>query len=146
MGRLERRLVLLTRGASDAPERQQTLRRTLAWSYDLLPAGEQALFRQLAVFAGGCTVDAVEVICQIGHEPAPDVLTRLATLVDKNVLRSDEKTDGEPRLQMLETVREHALEQLLVSGEEARLRRQHAHYYLSKAEEAPEAPGAVWEA
>jgi predicted ATPase/transcriptional regulator with XRE-family HTH domain len=132
--RLGSRLGLLTRGARDLPARQQTLRATLAWSYELLQAGEQALFRRLAVFVGGCTLDAAAAVCRApGH---PDVVEGLAALVDKNLLRVEDQADGELRLGMLETIREYAWEQLEASGEAEDLRRCHALYYLELAEAA----------
>jgi predicted ATPase len=134
LARLEHRLLLLTGGARDLPARQQTLRATLVWSYDLLEASEQALFRRLAVFVGGCTLDAAAAVCQApGH---PDVVEGLAALADKNLLRVEGQADGEPRLGMLETIREYAWERLAASGEAEELRRRHALYYLELAEAA----------
>jgi predicted ATPase/DNA-binding SARP family transcriptional activator len=120
--RLERRLVLLTGGARDAPERHRTLRATIAWSYDLLSEQEQTLFRRLGVFAGGWTLDAAEEVC--GAE-----LDTLASLVDKSLVRSE----GE-RYSMLDTIREFALE-LREGGGTEELRRRHADYYLGLARE-----------
>jgi predicted ATPase len=134
--RLERRLPLLVGGARDLPERQQTLRGAIAWSYNLLHAAEQALYRRLAVFAGGCGLETVEAVCGPSAEQAGDLLGWLASLVDKNLLLHDADEDGEPRFSMLETIREYGLERLGESGEEAALRRQHAAYYLRLAEAA----------
>jgi predicted ATPase len=132
--RLGSRLGLLTGGARDLPARQQTLRATLAWSYDLLEASERALFRRLAVFVGGCTLEAAAAVC---HAPGhPDVLEGLAALADKNLLRLEQQAEGEPRFGMLETIQEYAWERLEASGEANELRRRHAVYYLELAEAA----------
>jgi predicted ATPase len=144
--RLGSRLGLLVGGARDLPARQQTLRATLAWSYDLLETSERALFRRLAVFAGGCTLDAAAAVCDApGH---PEVVEGLAALVDKNLLRVEGQAEGEPRFGMLETIREYAWEWLEASGEAKELRRRHAVYYLALAEAAhtgvPAAERVVW--
>src|SRR5205085_5268538 len=132
--RLGSRLGLLTGGARDLPARQQTLRATLAWSYDLLEASERALFRRLAVFVGGCTLEAAEAVGNApGHQ---DVVEGLASLVDKNLLRLEEQAQGEPRFGMLETIREYAWERLEASGVAEEVRRRHAVYYLELAEAA----------
>ncbi|HEU5104118.1 MAG TPA: tetratricopeptide repeat protein [Roseiflexaceae bacterium] len=144
--RLERRLPLLTGGAQNLPVRQQTLRATIDWSYYLLDADQQALFARLAVFVGGCTIEAAEAVITLNVqtarcEPAEgfehsNVLDGLAALVDKSLLRQVEGPDGAPRFVMLETIREYALERLVASGEEAELRQGHALYYLALAERA----------
>src|SRR5262245_54122968 len=135
LARLEHRLPLLTGGARDLPERQQTLRRTIAWSYDLLDAAEQRLFRRLAVFVGGCTLEAAEAVCAVEGDLGIDVLDGLGSLVDKSLLRQGEQ-EREPRFGLLETTREFALEHLQASGELGDLRRRHAAYFLGLAEEA----------
>lgn len=127
-------LHVLTGGARDLPERQQTMRRTLAWSYDLLSEAEQALFRRLAVFVDGCTTEAATAVCQ-GGVVAGGVMDGLVSLVDKNLLRRGEGAAGEPRVGMLETLREYGREQLAASGEFAATERAHADYYLRLAEE-----------
>ena len=128
------------RGARDLPARQQTLRNTIDWSYHLLDAGEQTLFRRLCVFAGGCTLEAVAAVCSASHErlgePALAALDGLTALVDQSLLRQEAGADGAPRFTMLETIREYALERLVASGEEAPLRQRHASYYLTLAERA----------
>ena len=140
--RLGRRLSLLTGGARDLPARQQTLRSTIDWSYDLLEPEEQARFARLAVFAGGFTLDAVEAVCNAGGGPPLDVLDALAQLVDKSLLRQAEGLEGEPRFTMLETIREYAAERFVSSGEAEAWRQRHAEYYLALAEEAaPELTG-----
>jgi predicted ATPase/DNA-binding CsgD family transcriptional regulator len=134
--RLGHRLQVLTSGAQDAPVRQQTLRNTLAWSYDLLDAEEQQLFRRLSVFAGGCTLEAVEgLYTALGELPAA-VLDGVASLMDKSLLRQVEQEGEEPRLLMLATIREYGLEALASSGEMESTRQAHAHYYLTLAEQA----------
>ncbi len=150
LARLDRRLPMLGAGARNLPERQQTLRDAIAWSYDLLDAEEQTLFRRLAVFAGGCTVEAVETVCGAGtdgSEQRRDILEILASLVDNSLLvaRSDApssrgKEDEGARFSMLETIREYAAERLETSGEAEALHRAQAFYYLTLAEDAqPEA-------
>jgi predicted ATPase len=118
------------------------LRQAIAWSYDLLEAGEQALFRRLAVFARGWTLEAAEVMGQAVHDPAAgtgqslEVLDGLASLLDKSLLRQQEQASGEPRFRMLETIREYGLECLAASGEESVVRRAHADYCLALVEAA----------
>jgi predicted ATPase/class 3 adenylate cyclase len=138
--RLQQRLQILTGGARDLEKRQQTLRSTLDWSYDLLEDADRALFGRLAVFAGGRTMDAVEAICGSGQEL--DLLESIASLVDKSLLQ---QVDGpQPRFVMLETIHEYARERLEEAGEADPLRRRHADYYAelaSKAEEQLRGPG-----
>jgi len=146
LDRLDKRLPLLVGGARDLPERQQTMRAAIAWSYDLLHPGEQALFRRLAVFQGGAALDAVENVCgpagdesdgeEGGNDLAGDMLLWLESLVDQSLLQREESPDGEPRVTMLETIREYAAERLVSAGEEPRLRARHAAHYLALAEEA----------
>ena len=138
LARLGSRLDLLTGGARDRPARHQTLRAALAWSHDLLSAGEQRLLRRLAVFAGGCTLEAAEAVCAFGAgeedgdggpPSASPVLDRLAALVDQSLLQQTDQRTGEPRFVMLETIREDGLERLEASGEAPAIRRRHAEYY-----------------
>src|SRR5262249_8788584 len=136
LARLEHRLAVLTGGARGLPARQQTLRSTIKWSYDLLPAGEQRLFRRLSVFVGGCTLKAVEAVCGDTDAAALDVLDRLAALLDNSLLQQTEQVAGEPRLMMLETIREYGQECLAARGEVEEARRAHTNYYLALAEEA----------
>ena len=110
LARLERRLPVLTGGPRDLPARQRTLRDTLAWSHDLLSPEEQTLFRRIAVFAGGSTLEAIEAVTNPDGDL--DVFTLLAALVDHSLLRQSEGADGEPRFVMLETIREYGLERL----------------------------------
>jgi len=142
LARLERRLSLLIAGAHDLPERQRTLRAAIAWSYDLLDADERALFARLGIFVGGCTIEAAEAVCGTAGGRQDTVLDRLASLMNKSLLRMDVAGHGEPRFGMLETIREYALERLAESGDEEESRRRHAGYYLALAEAAePELTG-----
>ena len=134
--RLEHRLQVLTRGVQDAPARQRTLRHTLDWSYDLLDAREQQLFRRLSIFVGGCTLEAVEAMYGLLDGRPGDILDGVASLIDKNLLQQTRQEAGEPRLMMLETVREYGLELLAESDERARVQRAHATCYMQLAEEA----------
>jgi predicted ATPase/DNA-binding CsgD family transcriptional regulator len=143
--RLERRLPLLTGGDRDLPDRQRTIRDSIAWSFDLLSPDEQQLFRSLAVFVGSFTLEAAEAVA-LGA--APDVLGGLAKLVESNLLRRADGLTGETRLSMLDTVREFGLEQLHAHAEAETIQERHAAYYLALAERAtPELFGAnqvVW--
>ena len=136
--RLEDRFQILTQGSRDSHTRQQTLRNTLQWSYDLLNAWEQRLFRRLSVFVGGFTLQAVEAIYTIldGGTTAISVLDSVSSLVNKSMLRSWQQEREEPRLTMLETMREYGIECLTTSGELEITRRSHALYYVMLAEEA----------
>lgn len=128
--RLEHRLQVLTGGPRDLPARQQTLRQTIAWSYDLLAAEEQRLFRLLCVFVGGCTLAGAEAMYgAVGGERA-HVLDGVTSLLDKHVLDRREQGDGAVRLLMHETIREYGLEALTASQELAAARQAHAEYYL----------------
>jgi predicted ATPase len=136
LARLSNRLELLTTGPRDLPERQRTLRDTIAWSDELLGAPERRLFRRLAVFAGGADIQAITAVC--GGDPPGDIglLDRLAVLVDNSLVRQEAQVDGEPRFSMLETIREYALERLRAAGDLAELQRRHAAYYTGAAETA----------
>jgi predicted ATPase len=136
LARLDRALAMLTGGPRDLPERQQTLRHTISWSYELLPPAEQALFRRLSVFAGGCTLAAAEAMAALHGPGDADVLAGIEALADHSLLQSGEQPDGEFRVWMLETIREYGLEQLADSGEEAAVRERHATFFLALAEEA----------
>ncbi len=138
LARLGQRLALLTSGAQDAPARQQTLRNTIAWSYNLLTAQEQQLFRRLSVFVGGCTLQAVETLCNSLEDGrgAEWILDGVASLIDKSLLQQTAQEGEEPRLMMLETIREYGLECLRSRGEVELTRQAHAAYYLALAQEA----------
>ena len=134
LARLENRLEFLTGGARELPARQQTLRNAIAWSYDLLNPDEQRLFRQLSVFVGGCTLDAVEAVS--GDHQGYLLLDRFGSLLDKSLLREVEGLSDEPRFVMLELLREFGLDQLEASGEGETTRHRHADFFLSLAERA----------
>jgi len=136
--RLESSLDLLTGGARDLPERQQTLRGTVNWSYSLLKAAEQSLVRRLSVFTGGCTLEAVEAVCDTKGDLGIDVLDGMSSMVDKSLIQQIEQPGVELRFSMLSTIREYALERLVESGEEFATRRAHAAYYVVLAEECGE--------
>jgi predicted ATPase len=136
--RLERSLDFLT-GPRDLPARQQTLRATIDWTHELLSPPEQALFRRLAVFVGGATLEAAEAVADPRQDLAVDVLEAMSSLVDKSLLRCRDATAEDPRFEMLEIVREYALERLAKSGDEAATRRAHAAYSLVLAEEGAQA-------
>jgi predicted ATPase len=143
--RLASRLQLLTGGARDLPQRQQTLRAAIDWSYDLLSAAEQKLFRRLSVFVGGCTLEGVEAVCDTKGDLHLDLLDGMASMVDKSLLQQVEQAKGESRFVMLETIREYALEKLETSGEQASTKRAHTAYCLVLAEEEPaEQSGTEW--
>ena len=135
LARLESSLNLLTGGARDLPLRQQTLRGTVNWSYSLLNPAEQSLFRRLSVFIGGCTLEAVEAVCNTKDDLGLDVLDGLASMVDKSLSQQLDQPSSESRFLMLSTIREYALERLTESGEEFATRRAHAAYYVVLAEE-----------
>jgi len=138
--RLGNRLKLLMGGARDLPTRQQTLRGTIDWSYELLEEVEKTLFGRLSVFAGGCTLDAIEGICDPGGDI--DALEGAQSLLEKSLSRREEGVAGESRLEMLETIHEYARERLEESGEAEEIKRAHAEYFLALAEEAePELKG-----
>ena len=143
LARLENRFKLLTGGAQDLPSRQQTMRGAIAWGYDLLAEDEKGLFRQLSIFVGGCTLEAVEAVCGGEGDLEIDVLSGVESLLDKSMLRQKEQADGEPRFTMLETIREYGLECLKERGETETLRRRHANFFLALAEGAePELTGS----
>jgi predicted ATPase/DNA-binding SARP family transcriptional activator len=129
LGRLTRRLDVLTEGPRDAPARQRALRSTIDWSHDLLSQEEQQLFRRLAVFAGGASLDAVEHVCG-------GSLAVLSVLVDQSLVRRSTAASGQARFDLLQTIAEYAQERLDESGESDRLAASHADYYLALAEEA----------
>jgi non-specific serine/threonine protein kinase len=145
LARLGRRLPLLTGGGPDRPARMRTMRDAIAWSYSLLDDREQRLFRRLAVFVGGCSLDAIAgiwlagtggpdvVAVPVDETPSPDILDLVASLVDKSLLMQEEQADGEPRLRMHETIRELGLEILEERGELESVRRRHAEYFVRLA-------------
>ena len=148
LARLGSRFELLKGGARDMPARHHTLQQAIAWSYDLLDAEEKALFRRLAVFSGGCSLDAVEAVCRANDDLTCSAIDGIAALIDKSLLRQDHTTDDEPRFVMLETIREYALECLRASEDREVTRRAHADFFLAIALQAePELTGPkqkVW--
>lgn len=144
MARLDQRLTLLTNGPHDLPSRQCALRDEIAWSYDLLKPDEQTLFRRLAVFVGGFTLEAAEMVSNTNGDRTIDVFDGVVTLVNQNLLKQQvEQRDGEPSFGMLETIRDYGLEQLTASGEAEIIRQRHATFFLALAEATePELLGA----
>ncbi len=130
LARLERRLPLLTGGDQDLPARHQTLRAAIDWSHDLLDSSSQTLFRRLAVFAGGFTLEAAEAVTS----SASPVFDGLSALVEQRLLWQVQLASGEPRFGMLESLREYAWEQLEANIETDSLQQRHAQYYLELAE------------
>ncbi len=150
-------LHLLGRGPRDVPERHRTLRAAMDWSYELLDIEEQRLLQLISVFAGGFTYHAAEAVCcrsetnQVsGSEetPAMDVLDGLASLLDKSLIRQEERVDDEPRFNMLELIRDYAWEKLNESSREGLIRERHANFFLTLVQEAaPKLKGSeqgVW--
>jgi predicted ATPase/transcriptional regulator with XRE-family HTH domain len=143
LARLDRRLPVLAGGAHDLPGRQKTMRDAIAWSYDLLDDPEQALFRRMCVFTGGCTLEAAEAVCTVGGD-GPPVLDGLTSLAASSLLQQHgtpaaaraDRPRGGPRVTMLETIREYGSEQLSAHPEAAAIGQRHAAYYLALAEEA----------
>jgi predicted ATPase/DNA-binding CsgD family transcriptional regulator len=133
LARLEQRLPLLTGTRRDRPQRQQTMRDAIAWSYDLLPTAERSLFRRLGIFVSGCTLDAAEALSPASATSG--VVDGVVSLVDKSLLRQETMADGQPRYLMLETVREFALEQLQSSGELDAARQAHAAWCTGVVEQ-----------
>ncbi len=149
LARLSHSFELLTGGIRTLLPHQQTLRSTLKWSYDLLDASEQRLFRRLAVFVGGWTLEAVEAVCYYDREKGEvSALDEVGSLLDKSLLLQLEQEEQEPRLQMLMTVREYGLECLRESGEAEETHQAHAQHYLALAEEAEQRQSggeqAIW--
>jgi predicted ATPase/class 3 adenylate cyclase len=133
--RLDRRLTFFA-GGRDLPERQRTLRGAIDWSHELLTAAEQALFRRLSVFSGGCTLEAIEAVCR-PDELGMDAINGIASLHEKSLVRRDEAA-GDLRVGMLETISEYARERLKVSGEAAEITAAHSAYFLNLANSAAE--------
>ncbi len=135
LDRLQSRLQLLTGGPLDLPARQQTLRKTIDWSYGLLNEAERKLFRRLSVFVGGCTIEAAEAVCNTTRDLGIDLVEGLSSLVDQNLLQRMDGSNVEPRFAMLETIREYAFERLNDVAEGNPVRRAQAAYCLVLAEE-----------
>jgi predicted ATPase/class 3 adenylate cyclase len=147
LARLEQHLDVLTVGSRDVPERQQTLRGAIAWSYDLLDEGARRLLDRLSVFRGGFDLEMAERVCGPADEIGGDVVDRIGELVDQSLVRVDDEA-SEPRFAMLETIREYASEMLATRGEAETIADRHAAAMLELAEvAAPELSGAsqrVW--
>ena len=136
LARLGQRFDLLRGGPRDLPERQQTLRRTFDWSYDLLSDTHQRLFRYLCVFVGGCSLEAVRQVCYDEEKEEAAILDELSSLVDNSLLRQVPIFEDEPRFEMLDTIREYGRRLLADNGELPELQRVHALYFLRLAERA----------
>jgi|HubBroStandDraft_1064217.scaffolds.fasta_scaffold07543_5 predicted ATPase/class 3 adenylate cyclase len=138
LARLEHSLELAA-GDISRPPRQQTLRDTISWSYDLLAPDLAQAFRRMGVFAGGCDLDALAAVTSTDHarQPAAYALQLAAGLLDVSLITVTESADGEPRIGMLETIRHYALERLSEAGEAEDTRGRHARYYAAFAERAP---------
>ncbi|HVO88595.1 MAG TPA: winged helix-turn-helix domain-containing protein, partial [Casimicrobiaceae bacterium] len=134
-GRLDQRFALLTDGSRTAVPRHRTLRSMLDWGYDLLTEREQAMLRRSAVFAGGWTLESAERVCAGDGIDASDIIVQLASLVDKSLISTDERT-GTTRYGMLETVRQYALDRLREADEEARWCGRHFAWVLALTEES----------
>ena len=136
--RLEKSLNLLTGGACDLPIRQQTIRNTISWSYDLLSDSDRSILNSLAVFVGGCTVEAAERVCVADDNSRREVLDRMTNLVNNSLLVMIGQSEEEPRFKMLEVVREYALELMQMRPDVEAIRRRHTVFYLSLAAESEE--------
>ncbi len=142
LSRLGQSLALLTGGLVDLPPRQRTLRATIDWSYRMLGSFEQTLLKEMAVFAGGATLAAVEEICPCAGEERSLVFDAMSSLVARSLLGREDR-GSEPRFTMLETIREYALGELSSAGATAALREAHARHFLHEAEAAePELRGS----
>lgn len=136
LSRMERQLPLLVAGPLDAPDRQQTMRGAIAWSHDLLAPSEQAMFRRMAVFVGGCDLAAIEAVTGTVDDPPIELLRDVGALVDRSLVQRTIGPDGMARFQMLETVREFGLERLAASGEDRAIRTAHATHFAALVESA----------
>ncbi|TMD99437.1 MAG: hypothetical protein E6I80_28030, partial [Chloroflexi bacterium] len=136
LARLSQGFEVLTGGRRDAPAHQQTLRATISWSYNLLSAEEQILFRYFCVFVGGCTLEAAEAVGTAVSENVTPILDVISSLIDNSLLVQREQEAGKPRLSMLATIREYGLEASASCGEFERAHNAHAAYYLALAERA----------
>jgi predicted ATPase/class 3 adenylate cyclase len=133
LARLEQRFPVFTTGASNVPARQRTLNATIDWSYELLPPTEQRLFVRLAVFLGGCTIEAADAVCNPGGELGVDTFDGIASLLGQSLVR--QKSDGgESRYTMLETIREYGRDRLESDGGLAGIGQRHLHYFRDLAE------------
>ena len=136
LARLAQRLTILTDGARDLPERQRTLRAAIAWSHDLLDSRERTLFARLGVFAGGCTLEAVEAVCDATRGIHLDPFDGIESLVQKSLLRQEDGPGGDARFTMLQTIHEFAQERLQELPEADAVCQAHADTFLALAENA----------
>ncbi len=134
--RLDHQLDVLAAGARDLPERQQTLRGAIAWSYDLLDEGGKRLLDRLSVFAAGCDLASAEAICGPSSEIGGDILDGLMALVDQSLVKVEESAAGETRFRLLDTIREYAAEQLEADGETDLIRARHRDWYVALVPQA----------
>lgn len=132
--RLDQRLSLLMDESRGRPDRQRSLRKTIAWSYELLSPEVRTLFRWLSVFSGGATLEAIEAVARTADGPDAMPFAGITALIDSSLLRRGETVDGQPRFEMLETIREFAREQLREYGEEEALGSAHAAYFFAMIE------------
>jgi predicted ATPase/DNA-binding CsgD family transcriptional regulator len=146
LARLEARLPLLGEGARDQPPRLRSMQGAIAWSHDLLSAEDQRLFRRLAVFVGGCSLDAAAAVATAAGDLGGDVFAGLSSLVDQSLLHPAADAAGGPRYGMLETIREFALARLAASGEREATERAHTAHYLALAEQAEHELGGLAQA
>jgi len=134
--RLDHQLDVLAAGARDLPERQQTLRGAIAWSYDLLDEGGKRLLDRLSVFAAGCDLASAEAICGPSSEIGGDILDGLMALVDQSLVKVEETAAGETRFRLLDTIREYAAERLEAGGETDLIRARHRDWYVALVPQA----------
>ena len=134
--RLDHQLDVLAAGARDLPERQQTLRGAIAWSYDLLDDGGKRLLDRLSVFAAGCDLASAEAICGPSSEIGGDILDGLMALVDQSLVKVEETAGGETRFRLLDTIREYAAERLEADGETDLIRARHRDWYVALVPQA----------
>jgi predicted ATPase len=133
--RLTHRLALLRNGPADLPTRQQTMEGAIAWSYELLTEEQQRCFRALSIFVGGWTLEAAEAVCQDEGEVAEEeIILTMAALVDASLVQAEISSGDAVRFNMLELIREYALQQLQAAGEEEQYRSRHATWYARLAE------------
>ncbi|MEO8336933.1 MAG: protein kinase [bacterium] len=139
LARLEQRFDLLRADSADRPARHGTMRAVIDWSYNLLTEPERAMFRRLAVFAGGASLDAAEAVAgDLVREAdvSMPVLELVSSLASKSLVHSEEQQDGEPRIVMLETVREYGLDRLADTSDEVAARRAHRAHFVTLAQRA----------
>jgi len=136
LSRLERRFEVLRGGTKDLPERHQTMYNAIDWSFGLLEENERRLFQRLSVFRGGWTIEAALAVCSSEGQSQVEILDGLQMLVDNNLLTSSADTHGEPRLKMLESIREFAFERFMETSEAEMISKRHAQYYADLAEQA----------